>query len=256
MIVEYDGTRYNGFQLQATEPTIQGEIEKALARFTGQPTRIRGASRTDSGAHALGQVVDFVTCAEYPVEIFHQALNYYLPADIKIQNAYEMVPEFHCRKEASSRTYRYLIVNRPVPSPLQRYDHHWVRESLNVDSMAAGALVLVGRHDFRSLAAGYPADRSAVRTVSRWEVWREGESVIIECEANGFLRHQIRRANGLLVGVGKGHWTEEMVGNALEGRLPKRFGWPSLPAQGLCLVEVKYPNFGSRIKTVKDQNRL
>ena len=250
--MEYDGTRYSGFQLQATQPTIQGEIEKALVRFTGERTRIRGASRTDSGTHALGQVVDFETCADHPVDVFPQALNYYLPADIKIQAAYEMEPEFYCRSDASSRTYRYLIVNRLVPSPVRRYTHHWVREPLDVDRMAVGALALVGQHDFRPLAVGYPPDRSAVRIVSRWDVWREGDTVIIECEANGFLRHQIRRANGLLVGVGKSQWPEEMVKDALEGRLPERFGWPTLPPRGLCLMKVTYPNFWSRVRTLNE----
>ena len=249
LIVEYDGTRYSGFQLQTAQPTIQGAIEEALVRFTGQPTRIRGASRTDSGAHALGQVVDFETRAGYPVEIFSQALNYYLPPDVKIQAGYEMLPEFHCRRDASSRTYRYLIVNRLVPSPVRRYTHHWVRESLDVDRMSAGASALVGQHDFRSLAAGYPADLSAVRMVRRWEVWRDGDTVIIECEANGFLRHQIRRANGLLVGIGLSRWTKEIITDVLEGRLSQRFGWPSLPARGLCLMRVTYPNFWSRVRT-------
>jgi tRNA pseudouridine38-40 synthase len=245
--VEYDGTRYQGFQLQSSQPTIQGEIEQALNRFTGEDIRIRAASRTDAGAHAQGQVVDFLTRARYPVGSFPRALNYYLPADIKIQAAYQVTPEFHSRRYASSRTYRYQILNRRWPSPLYRHTHCWIKESLSVEKMAAAAQGLVGSHDFRPLAAGHPEDKSAVRSVSRWEVWREGDRVIIESEANGFLRHQIRRANAILVEIGKGRWPEKIIEAALQGRLPGGVATPSLPARGLCLMKVTYPDFWSKV---------
>lgn len=247
LVVEYDGSRYPGFQLQSGQPTIQGEIEEALSKFTGENIRIRAASRTDSGAHAQGQVVDFLTRARYPVGNFPRALNYYLPPDIKIQAAYQVAPEFHSRRDASSRTYRYYILNRLCPSPLHRYTHCWIRETLNVEKMAAAAQGLVGSHDFRPLAVGHPEDKSAVRSVRRWEVWREGEQIIIECEANAFLRHQIRRANAILVEIGKGRWPEQMVTNTLQGRLPPGAVVPSLPARGLCLMKVTYSDFWSKV---------
>jgi tRNA pseudouridine38-40 synthase len=237
-----------GFQFQARQPTIQGEIERALNKFTGEVTRIRAASRTDAGAHALGQVVDFLTGAPYPVSHFPRALNYYLPPDIKVQAAYEMDLGFHSRRDASSRTYRYHICNRPWPSPLRRDTHHWIRETLKTDKMARAAQSLVGTHDFRALASGHPEDQSAVRRVSRWDVWRDGESVVIECEANGFLRHQIRRANAALVEVGKERWPEEIIKETIENRLPAGLVWPSLPARGLCLISVTYPHFWSKVR--------
>jgi tRNA pseudouridine38-40 synthase len=246
-VIEYEGTRYLGFQLQSGQPTIQGEIEQALTKFTGENIRIRAASRTDSGAHAQGQVVDFLTQAHYPVGTFPRALNYYLPADIRVQAAYQVTPEFHSRRDASSRTYQYQILNRPWPSPLLRHTHCWIKERLSTEKMAVAARGLVGSHDFRPLAVGHPEDKSAVRSVSRWEVWREGDRIIIECEANGFLRHQIRRANAILVEIGKGRWPEKIVEDALQGRLPEGAAMPSLPARGLCLMKVTYPDFWSKV---------
>jgi tRNA pseudouridine38-40 synthase len=204
--------------------------------------RIRGASRTDSGAHARGQVVDFLTSAEQPPEQFLRGLNFYLPADISIQEAYEVDTEFHSRRSALTRIYRYHIVNQSQSSPMRRNTHHLVRETLDAIKMGGAALGLVGEHDFRPLAASHPKEKSAIRKVSRWEAWRDGDSVIIECEANGFLRHQIRRANALLVGVGTGRWAESIIVDSLEDRLPQKWASPMLPAKGLCLMQVTYPD--------------
>lgn len=242
LLVEYDGGRYAGFQLQSGQPTVQGELECGLERFTSERTRVRGASRTDSGAHARGQVVDFLTHSHHRVERFPAALNYYLPPDIKVQTAFRVDPEFNSRWDAISRTYRYSILNRPWPSPLRRHTHLWVKESLNVAGMAAAAQNLVGTHDFRPLALGYPEEKSATRTVLRWNVWREEDTVVIECEANGFLRHQIRRANALLIGVGKGKYPEAVTSEVLEGERSELGARLSVPAYGLCLMKVTYPD--------------
>ena len=242
LVVEYDGSRYAGFQLQSGQPTVQGELECGLERFTSERTRVRGASRTDSGAHARGQVVDFLTHSHHRVERFPAALNYYLPPDIKVQEAYRVDPEFSCRWDAISRTYRYSILNRPWPSPLRRHTHLWVKQSLNVAGMATAAQSLVGTHDFRPLAVGHPEEKSATRTVLRWNVWREEDTVVIECEANGFLRHQIRRANALLIGVGKGKYPEAVTSEVLKGAQSELSLRLSVPAYGLCLMKVTYPD--------------
>ena len=246
LVVEYDGTNYSGFQFQLGQPTIQGEIERGIAKFTGESLRIRGASRTDSGAHATGQVVDLLTHSTQPVEKFPTALNYYLPEDIQVQAAREMPLDFNSRKSATSRTYYYRILNRPRRSPLRRQTHFVVREELQIDRMSRAARALVGSHDFRVLSAGFPADRSAVRDVYRWEVRRDGDTIVIESEANGFLRHQIRKANALLIQVGKGARPESIISDVLYGGQPGGTGCPQLPACGLCLMEVKYPAFSSR----------
>lgn len=242
LVVEYDGSRYQGFQLQRQQPTIQGEIEQALKRFTQVDIRIRGASRTDSGAHARGQVVDFATAAEHPPERFLRGLNFYLPADIVIQEAYEVAAEFHSRRSALTRIYRYQILNRSQPSPIRRSTHHLVKGTLDAAKMDRAAKGLVGEHDFRPLAASHPKEKSAVRRVNRWEVWRDGDTIIIECEANGFLRHQIRRANALLVGIGTGKLAEGIISDCLKARLPQNWAYPTLSAKGLCLMQVTYPD--------------
>lgn len=248
LLVEYEGTNYAGFQLQVDEPTIQGELERALLAFLGEHIRLRGASRTDSGAHALGQVVDFTTYRRYSAETFVGALNYYLPEDIRVARARDVESTFNSRRDAVSRVYRYRISNRPIPSPLIRRHCHWIKEPLQVERMAQAARRLVGTHDFRPLAPGHPADRSAVRTVYRWEVSRARDwedTITVTCEANGFMLHQIRRANGVLVEVGKGRWPVDAVSQILGETTGDSQGIPieripSLPARGLCLVEVKY----------------
>ncbi len=252
MVVEYDGTRYAGFQLQSGQPTIQGEIETAINRFTGERTRIRGASRTDSGAHAQGQVVDFLSQAPYTMDRFPHALNHYLPQDIKVQQAYRVGLGFNSRRDAESRTYRYRIMNRPWPSPIYRFNHHWERDPLDIDKMNRAAQALAGVHDFRPLSTGFPRDRSAVREVFRWNVMAEEDTVVVECEATGFLRHMIRRANAILVEVGKGRWPETATEEALldTGKLALK---PlSLPARGLCLVKVNYPNDWDKVNNTDE----
>ncbi len=242
LLVEYDGTRYKGFQLQADASTVQAELEKAIRRLTGELIRIRGASRTDSGAHARGQVVDFLTRNLYPEETVVKALNWYLPPDIRIREAREVPPEFNSRKAAVGRVYRYTIVNRRTPPALKRDFSHWVRSHLDLGKMRQAATCLLGAHDFSVLAAGLPPGKSGVRQVKRWEIWREGESVAIESEANGFLPRQIRRTNGILVEVGMGRMPVRALEEILNGAVDEHASSPSLPAKGLCLMSVSYPN--------------
>jgi hypothetical protein len=134
--IEYQGTRYCGFQLQLNQPTIQGALEDSLARFTGERIRVRGASRTDSGAHALGQVVDFLTASRHAAERFPPALNYFLPEDVRVRRARLVPMEFHSRRSACSRVYQYRILGREEPTALLRNTQLWVREALDTRRMA------------------------------------------------------------------------------------------------------------------------
>ena len=238
--MEYQGTNYSGFQLQLNQPTIQGALEEALGRFTGEGIRIRGASRTDSGAHALGQVVDFLTHSRHPAERFPAALNFFLADDIRVLWAVPVPEGFHSRRSALGRVYQYRILARSEPSALLRYTHLWERAPLDAALMAEAGRALTGTHDFRAIAPSHPKDRSAVRTVSRWEVREDADTVVIECEANGFLKQQIRKANGILLEIGKGKRQVELMQQVLDGT-ESGSDTPVLPARGLCLMEVKYP---------------
>ena len=233
--------------MQLNQPTIQGALERALKRFTGESIRIRGASRTDSGAHAQGQVVDFLTASRHPAERFPAALNFFLADDIRVLWAVPVTAGFHSRRSALSRVYQYRILARKEPSALLRHTHLWERASLDVVRMAVAARALTGTHDFRVIAPSHPKDRNAVRTVSRWEVRQDADVVVIDCEANGFLKQQIRKANGILLEIGKGKRQVELMQQALDGA-GNVSDIPVLPARGLCLMEVKYPDgaFGVR----------
>jgi tRNA pseudouridine38-40 synthase len=240
LLVEYEGTRYNGFQLQANAPTIQEELEKALKALTREDIRVRGASRTDAGAHAKGQVIDFATCVSYPADTFVRALNWRLPEDIKIRGGCETPYSFHARKSAVAREYRYTLFNSPWPSPLRRNTTCWERHPLDIAKMQEAACSLEGEHDFSAFTTSLPDGRSPVRKVRRWTVRREGSLVHIDAEANGFLPHQIRRTNGLLVDIGLGKAPIEAMNLAVNGIKSVMEQRPSLPARGLCLLRVNY----------------
>ncbi len=251
LVVAYEGTEYAGFQWQAGAATIQGELEQAFAKLTGETVRIRGASRTDSGAHALGQVVDLVTCSVHRTDVIIAAMNHYLPDAIRVMVASDMPPGFNARRSARKRRYRYSILNRPVPSPLLRRTHHQERVPLDLAAMRQAAASLLGIRDFRAIATGHPDDQSAVRQVFDWNVERSSENedvIIIDCAANGFLRHQIRRANGVLVEIGKGRLPVHAMSETLAGRTQLQHQIPTLPAKGLCLQSVHYPEHDHLLK--------
>ena len=232
LVLEYEGTAYNGFQFQANAPSVQGTVEDALKSFTGEVIRIRGASRTDSGAHAVGQVADFLTQALYPIDIFCRALNSFLPPDIRIRGAVEMPRDFSARFSAVSRIYRYTVWNHVHPTALWRNFSYWVRDGLDLTAMREASESLLGAHDFSTIASSLPPGRDPVRTVRRWDMWREDERVIMEAEGDSFLPHQIRRTNALLVRVGLGKLPVDAIRNIIDRSVQKLDSCPSLPARG------------------------
>lgn len=246
LVVAYDGTDYAGFQSQVGVPTIQDELETAIARLTGTPSRVRGASRTDAGAHACGQVVDFATESALDSSVFVPAMNYHLPEAIRVTAAFDVPPEFHSRYDAAHREYRYSILNREVASPLLRRTHHLETAPLEMADIQKAATGLLGIRDFRRVSASYPADHSTVRKVLRWEANRHPsipDVITIDCAANGFLRHQIRRANAVLIEIGKGKLPIHAMAETLAGRTPSQHRIRTLPARGLCLKSVHYPGY-------------
>ena len=251
LVVAYEGTDYAGFQWQSGAPTIQGELEKAFARLTGETVRVRGASRTDAGAHALGQVVDLTTTSAHRTDVVVAAMNHYLPPAIRVMVASDVPTGFNARRSARERRYRYSIVNRPIPSPLLRRTHHPERIPLDLAAMRQAATSLVGIRDFRQIATGHSDDQSAVRQVFNWNVNQDPtdtDLIIIDCSANGFLRHQIRRANAVLVEIGKGKLPIHAMSETLAGRTQRKHQIPTLPAKGLCLQSVHYPEHDHLLK--------
>ena len=245
LVVEYQGTRYSGFQLQVHHPTVQGELERALRNLTGESIRVRGASRTDAGAHAKGQVIDFLASASFTTETFLRGMNSYLPVDIKVRGSSEASLDFHSRKDATSRVYRYTVLAGQSPSPILREFSHWIRPPLDVISMVQAAGSLVGTHDFSALAAPLVSGRSGVRRVDRWDVWSDGELVLMEVEASSFLPHQVRKTSSVLLEIGLGRLEPMALQHIINGNMdvPSRCAY--LPAKGLCLMAVKYKDFPS-----------
>jgi tRNA pseudouridine38-40 synthase len=238
LVVEYDGTAYAGSQYQKNASTIQGELEKALNKLTGERTRVALAGRTDAGVHAEGQVASFRTRAAYEVEVFVRALNAHLPEDIVVRSSREVPLSFQVRRQAKRRWYRYLVYNgRQRPALLRGYCWH-IAQPLDVEAMQAAAQQLVGEHDLAAFAAPSAPGRTA-RTVYRAEVRRQRSWVTFDIEGNSFLLQQVRRTVGVLVQVGLGKQTVEDLRRLLASA---QRGAATLvaPPQGLCLMAVEY----------------
>jgi len=242
MIVEYDGTRYCGFQRQRSQPTIQAELERAIGRFTGEEAKIKAASRTDTGVHARGQVVAFQTRAPYPAQVFLKALNHFLPKDIAIKSVYGVPEGFNVRREAMSREYHYTILNSRVPSPLSRGFSHQVDQSLDLGRMKEAAKLLLGRHDYRSFAGSLKGRKSGVRTMYRCDIDNTDSFTIFTFEADAFLPQQIRMMVGSLLKVGFGKMSPQEFKALLDSGKPGA-GGPAVPPAGLCLTAIKYKDF-------------
>ena len=239
LIVEYDGSRYHGFEWQAGVPTIQAELEGAIEKVTGEKRRVIAASRTDAGVHARGQVVSFWTESRLPADTMRRALDHHLPPDIGIQQACLIRQEFSVRGDAVSREYRYRIVNRTARSPLARRWCHQVIRPLDVGGMDRASRLFLGEHDLLSFATSWEGDRSPIRRVYEAGVERDGEMVVFRIVADAFLPHQVRNTAGLLIRLGLGKMDEAEFKRIMEARRPGAAG-PSAPAHGLCLVKVNY----------------
>lgn len=239
--MEYDGTHYHGFQLQAALPTIQGETEKALWKLTGERTRVMAAGRTDAGVHAVGQVASFRTKSTLPLQTFVSGLNYYLSGDIAIKAAYRAEDSFNVRRDALSRKYRYYISNSLTRSPFRGGFSYHVTGELDVEAMNQACQALIGEHDFASFVSCNGAGiKSTIRRVHEAKTERSGELVVFNIVANSFLIHQVRNTVGALIKVGLGKMSVDDFNNITEARKHSLAG-PTAPACGLCLMLVNYP---------------
>ena len=238
-LIAYDGAAYYGFQRQcAGQPTIQSELERALAQITREAVAVTGSGRTDSGVHALGQVVSFTARWQHDVAALQRALNANLPQDIVVLQVEEASPTFHPRYDARRRTYAYHIYNAEVRSPLRRLYSWYVSRSLNVDQMQAAAQCLVGTHDFATFGQP-PQGENTVREVFQ-AGWRQcGDLLVFEITANAFLYRMVRSLVGSLKAVGEGAWTVDEFAAALRACDRQRSAAVA-PACGLYLVSVTY----------------
>jgi len=240
LLIEYDGTKYQGWQVQPGGPTIQGMIEEKLSRLTGERIRLIGSGRTDSGVHALGQVAHFKTQSRMDIRTMQRALNSLVPSDILIRELEEVSEGFHARKHSKSKVYEYRILNRNLRSVFH-HGYVWhIPQKLNLTEMKKATLSLIGEHDFSAFRTVGSPTRTTVRRVFGAE-WKRGRDGIIrfEIEANGFLKQMVRSIVGTLVEIGKGKMKAADLRTIMNSKDRKEAG-PTAPARGLFLKEVKY----------------
>ncbi len=239
--IEYDGSRFKGWQLQRhAVRTVQGELEAALSTVAAHPVRVVCAGRTDTGVHAVGQVVHFDTQAERAPRNWVLGGNVNLPDDVAITWAQPVDDNFHARFSAQARSYRYLILNRPTRSALLGGRTTWVHGELDADLMHRAGQALVGTHDFSSYRAIGCQAKSPVRTLHSLSVRRAGELIELRVHANAFLHHMIRNIAGVLIAIGSSKQAESWAAEVLELR-DRTLGGVTAPPDGLYFERVWYP---------------
>jgi len=241
LVLAYDGTGFHGWQRQTELRTVQQELEDVLRQVLRHPLHVKGASRTDAGVHARGQVASVATSSAIPVENICRAVGHRLPADMALRDAQECRRGFHPSLDALGKLYRFRVFNsahRPVEELAHRFVWH-VWYPLDLERMRAAAAKLVGRHDFAGFASQGSPRQTTVRTVRRIGIRRGGYEVLFDIEGDGFLYNQVRNMVGTLVEVGRGRWLPERVCEILASR-DRGLAGPTAPPHGLCLEWVRY----------------
>lgn len=239
LVVAYDGTNYCGWQIQANGITVQEELNRCLSKLLKEPIQTVGASRTDAGVHALGNVAVFDTAARMPAEKISYALNTYLPEDIRIQYSAEVAADFHPRYCESEKTYEYRILNRRFPLPTQRLYTYFYHYKLDVEKMREGASFLVGRHDFASFCGANAQVKSTVREVTGIDIEKKDDVITIQVRGRGFLYNMVRIIAGTLIEIGNEQYPPEKMGEILRACDRQQAG-PTAPACGLTLKKIKF----------------
>ncbi|GAB5615559.1 tRNA pseudouridine(38-40) synthase TruA [Faecalimonas canis] len=239
LTIAYDGTNYCGWQIQPNGITIEEVINKALSKLTGENVVVIGASRTDSGVHAMGNVAVFDTETTIPADRIAMAVNRILPEDIVVVKSEEVVSDFHPRYCNCEKTYEYHIVNTRIPIPTKRLTNYFVSYELDIDKMREGAAYLVGEHDFASFCNIKTDVDSTVRTVKELEILKNGDEITIRISGNGFLYNMVRIIVGTLIRVGRGFYQPEQVKEILEAKNRKAAG-VTAPPHALMLMEIRY----------------
>lgn len=239
LTVAYDGTDYCGWQVQPNGIAVQQKVNEAVSDLFGQPIEVIGASRTDAGVHALGNVCCFDVETRMPAEKISYALNVRLPKDIVVVDSCEEEEGFHPRFTPSRKTYEYLILNRRFPDPTRSRNTFFYHRKLDVDAMKQAASCLVGKHDFRSFASAHMQAKGSVRILYSCSVWKEDDLITIRVTGSGFLYNMVRIIAGTLIKAGEGAIRPEQMEGILRACDRKASG-PTAPPQGLTLVEIEY----------------
>lgn len=239
LTVAYDGTNYCGWQYQPNGVTIEEMLNKALTNLFQTPIMVIGASRTDSGVHARGNVAVFDTESRMPADKISIALNQRLPEDIRIQSSEEVSTDFHPRKVNCCKSYEYKIMNRRIASPLERLYSHFCYYDLNVEHMKQAAQFLVGEHNFKSFCTVKTQTEETVRTIYSLDIDKREDMITLRISGSGFLYNMVRIIAGTLLEVGKGTYSPEYVEEILEAR-SRAFAGPTMSARGLTLISLEY----------------
>ena len=240
LIIEYDGTRYHGWQRQKDDRSIQGEIENALQKMTANRVTVIGSGRTDAGVHAKGQVASFECDTRLEADALLNGLNSLLADDIIIKACEHVNASFHARYDARSKIYHYTILNKPIPAAIGRQYFWFIRKSLHQDTMRAAVAHLIGRHDFKSFeGTGSPRQHTTRQIIAAELIERNGGLLVFQIEADGFLRYMVRNIVGTLVDVGRQKLTPDDFKRILDSK-DRSQASATAPAQGLTLIKVKY----------------
>jgi tRNA pseudouridine38-40 synthase len=239
LTIKYDGTHYSGWQFQKNANTIQAVMKEALEKITGEKVNLIASGRTDSGVHAKAQVANFKTGSKLPLKKIWMALNSNLPRDIVVFKMEDVDPKFNAQHAAISKTYRYTIANTNFVDPFIRRYAAKCFYKLDISLMRKAAKCLIGKHDFKSFQAKDNHERNSVRVIKNIRIEKDGDLVYIDIEADGFLYNMVRNIAGTLIEVGRCKYTVDSVKKMLNERDRSTSG-PKAPAEGLCLIKVKY----------------
>ena len=240
LVVAYDGTNYCGWQVQNNGETIEGVLNRTLSALLGEEIEVIGASRTDSGVHALGNVAVFDTDTRIPAEKLSYALNSRLPEDIRLQRSLEVPEDFHPRKTDCIKKYEYRILNREFELPGERLNTYFFRRPLNMENMQAACSYFLGEHDFKSFCSVNTQAKTTVRTIYSLEVYKAEDVIHIRVTGSGFLYNMVRIIAGTLIQAGLGAIEPEDIVAMLEAKNREAAG-PTAPAKGLTLLGMDYP---------------
>ncbi len=237
--VEYDGSGYNGWQSQPDVPNVQDALQYALSGIAGENIAILAAGRTDTGVHALEQVIHFDTSIDRPLSAWVRGVNALLPKDIAVLWAHPVIDEFHARFSAQARSYQYVLVNRPSRSAVHQGKVGWFHLPLDVEAMRESAQYLLGEHDFSAFRSSQCQAKTPVKSLAQLDIQQQGDTIIFNLTANAFLHHMVRNILGCLLYVGKGKHPPQWMTEVLEGR-ERKLAAPTFAPDGLYLRHITY----------------